>query len=314
MSEVVIEVSNLKKQFGHITAVENLSFSISRGEILGFLGPNGAGKSTTMRMLTCFIPQTEGTATVAGHNINEQPFEVRKRIGYLPENTPLYTHMTVFDFLYYIASLRNIAKPKDRIEELTEICGLETVLHREIEELSKGFRQRVGLAQALMADPEILILDEPTSGLDPKQIIEIRELIKEIGKEKTVILCSHILSEVAATCNRVIIINKGKIVGDGTPEELQESITGHDTLYAKIRCNKDVLEKGITKLKDISSYTIEDTEAKDVFLCKLKVNKGAQMNERIFKWVVKNKWSLLELRTESLSLEDVFMHLTTEVN
>ena len=221
-SETMIQVTDLKKDYGGAPALRGISFDVGRGEVLGFLGPNGAGKTTTMKILTCFMAPTSGTARVHGLDVLESSIEVRRHLGYLPEDTPIYSDMTTLEFLEFIANVRQVEghRRQRRIRELVDICGLENVLAQPIAELSKGFRQRVGLAQAMLHDPPILILDEPTSGLDPNQIAEIRELIREIGTEKTVILSTHILPEVQATCGRVVIINDGRLVADGSPQEL----------------------------------------------------------------------------------------------
>ena len=223
MSEAMIQVENLTKDYGPFRAVDSVSFNVRKGEVLGFLGPNGAGKSTTMKILTCFLAPTGGTARVAGLDVYEHSLEVRKRIGYLPEDTPIYRDMTVLEFLEFVAEMRGMSRDKRQagIREVGGRCGLGDVAGKLIGELSKGYRQRVGLAQAMVHDPDIVILDEPTSGLDPNQIVEIRDLIREVGREKTVILSTHILPEVQATCSRMIIINKGKVVADGTPDELR---------------------------------------------------------------------------------------------
>ena len=223
MSDLMIEVEGLTKNYGYTRAVDKVSFSVRRGEVLGFLGPNGAGKSTTMKILTCYLAPTAGRALVAGHDVFDASLEVRKHIGYLPEDTPIYRDMTVLEFLRFAAEMRGMDRNKvdARIKEIGTRCGLGDVAGKLVGELSKGFRQRVGLAQAILHDPDIVILDEPTSGLDPNQIVEIRSLIKEIGREKTVILSTHILPEVQATCSRVVIISGGKLVADGTPDELR---------------------------------------------------------------------------------------------
>src|SRR2546423_222542 len=223
MSELMIQVENLTKDYGPTRAVDRVTFNVRKGEVLGFLGPNGAGKSTTMKILTCYLAPTGGTARVAGFDVFDQSLEVRQRIGYLPEDTPIYRDMTVVELLRFVADVRGMARDKReaRIREIGGRCGLGDVAGKLVGELSKGFRQRVGLAQAMLHDPDILILDEPTSGLDPNQIVEIRALIKEVGKEKTVILSTHILQEVQATCSRILIISGGKLVADGTPEALR---------------------------------------------------------------------------------------------
>ncbi|MCD4681153.1 MAG: ATP-binding cassette domain-containing protein, partial [Bacteroidales bacterium] len=231
-----IVVENFTKKFGAQKAVDNISFSVRTGEVLGFLGPNGAGKTTTMKAITTFLAPTEGSISVGNFSIFENPDEVRKLIGYLPDNNPLYADMGVIDYLKFVAELQKIDRNiiKDRILEMIEICGLEGEKHKKIGELSKGYQQRVGLAQALIHDPEVLILDEPTAGLDPNQIVEIRELIRKIGREKTVILSSHILAEVEATCDRIMIINKGKIVADGTSANLRKQAQGREILKISI--------------------------------------------------------------------------------
>ncbi len=228
MSDVMIEVAGLTKDYGLHRAVDQVSFNVRRGEVLGFLGPNGAGKSTTMKMLTCFLAPTAGRAKVAGHDVFDASIEVRRRIGYLPEDTPIYRDMTVVEYLRFAAEMRGMESDKiaGRIKEIGQRCGLADVAGKLVGELSKGFRQRVGLAQAMLHDPDILILDEPTSGLDPNQIVEIRSLIKEIGQEKTVILSTHILPEVQATCSRIVIISGGKLVADGTPDSLRAAREG----------------------------------------------------------------------------------------
>jgi ABC-2 type transport system ATP-binding protein len=232
----MINAKHLAKNFGPTMALKEITFEVAKGEVLGFLGPNGAGKTTTMRILTCYHPADTGTATIAGFDVFENPLEVRKLIGYLPENNPLYTDMGIVDYLQFIAQIRGIpsSKKQNQIQYVIELCGLQNELRKDIGQLSKGYKQRVGLAQALIHDPDILILDEPTIGLDPTQIIEIRELIKSIGKEKTIILSSHILPEVSATCDRIIIINQGEIVGSGKPEEMAARAKGGEITYITI--------------------------------------------------------------------------------
>jgi ABC-2 type transport system ATP-binding protein len=310
----MIEVQKLSKYYGDFQAINEVDFSIEKGEVLGLLGPNGAGKTTIMKILTCFMPATSGTATVDGDDVFESSLEVRKKIGYLPEHTPLYTDMMVKEYLMFIAELREIPSKKRRnvISEKIDMCNLKDVLTKDIGELSKGYRQRVCLAQALMHDPKILILDEPTSGLDPKQILGIRELIKNLGKEKTIILSTHILPEVSATCSRVLIINNGKIVATGTPEELQKNSSGFETIYTKIKAPKDDVKKIFTELDFIKDFKCDKTDAENINFYTLKTPKGSSVTEDIFNIVVKNKWSLTELKQESVSLEDVFLELTTK--
>lgn len=316
----MIEVKDLKKSFGPNMAVAGINFEVQKGEILGFLGPNGAGKTTTMRILTCYIPADSGTATLAGYDTFKDSIEVKKRVGYLPESAPLYLDMGVIDYLKFIATVRNIPSNKrvNRIKEMIQVCGLQKEAHKTIGQLSKGYRQRVGLAQTLIHDPDILILDEPTTGLDPIQIIEIRDLIKEIGKEKTVILCSHILPEVQATCGRIIIINKGKLVGRGTPRELAESAKGQETVFMSIRGPlADILEK-IRKMEHVVDVKIPEKEEtdqsgdKNIHKIEVKSDKGKDIREELFRCVVENGWSLNEMWAHIITLEDVFKQLTCQ--
>jgi ABC-2 type transport system ATP-binding protein len=309
----MIEVRNLTKKFGDFVAVNGISFTVNRGEVVGLLGPNGAGKTTSMRIITCYLPATSGTALVAGFDVFNDSLEVKKRVGYLPENAPLYQEMTVFDFLNFIASIRGI-KPEEikyRISKMIEVCGLKSVINRDIGELSKGFRQRVGLAQSLIHDPEILILDEPTIGLDPSQIIEIRELIKEIGKEKTVILSSHILPEVSATCNRIIIIHKGEIVGSGTPDEMARINKKSEIIYTTIKGSLEDIEKQLHTIPEIKEFTVINT-VDGIHSFEIKSELGTDLSERLFFMVVNNRWVLTELKKETINLEDIFLKLTTE--
>src|SRR5262249_17255320 len=233
----MIEVESLTKRYGRKTAVDGVAFSVKKGEILGFLGPNGAGKTTTMRILTCYLPATEGTARVAGHDVFEEPLEVKRRVGYIPETPPLYPDMNVTDFLMFVAKIKGVpaAERKAKLDDAIEKCRVEDVRHTLIGRLSKGYRQRVGLAQATLHNPEVLILDEPTAGLDPKQIIETRELIRSLGGEHTIVLSTHILPEVSMTCGRVVIINKGKVVGEDTPENLTHRLKGAGALRLEVR-------------------------------------------------------------------------------
>lgn len=310
----MIDVKNLTKHYGITVAVRDVSFNVSKGEVLGFLGPNGAGKTTTMKVLTCFMPPTEGTALIDGYDILEHPLEVRKRIGYLPESTPLYTDMRVDDYLAFIAEMRNIPRSqhKSRIDAMIDICSLKAVLKKDIGELSKGFRQRVGLAQAMIHDPAILILDEPTSGLDPNQIIEIRQLIKELGREKTIILSTHILPEVSATCDRVIIINEGSLVASGTPDELQREAEGDTALFVTIqKATQSSIESTFENISFAKEYALI-SENGSAFSYRLIIEKShPDAGARIFALAVEQGWVLSELHSERLSLEDVFLKLTT---
>jgi ABC-2 type transport system ATP-binding protein len=310
-----ITVRNLTKVYNGQKAIDDLSFQVKTGEILGFLGPNGAGKSTTMKIITCYIPPTEGTVEIDGLNIFDHSIEVRRKIGYLPEMNPLYPDMNVLDYLDYSARLHGVEKQRiqPRIKEMVQVCGLSGVRHKDIGELSKGYKQRVGLAQALLHEPEVLILDEPTSGLDPNQIVEIRNLIKQLGLAKTFILSTHILSEVQATCDRVLIINEGKIVADGTPAQLQQDFRGAESVTVEFRTNlANPLEQIAPKLRALASVTgVELLSKKDsVSRFQLHVEKGADIREATFRLAVAEGWVLLELTTRSTSLEEVFHKLT----
>jgi len=309
----MISVQNITKHFGETRALRGVSFEVQKGEVLGFLGPNGAGKSTTMRIITCYMPADSGTVTVAGHDVYDDSLEVRRRLGYLPENAPLYHDMKVTEFLDYIADIRQIdaAKRAGRIGDMVDVCGLETVLHKNIAHLSRGFRQRVGLAQSMLHDPDILILDEPTLGLDPNQIIEIRELIKRLGREKTVILCSHILPEVAATCSRIVIINEGQIAASGSPEELASKAGGAPVIFVSVRGPADEVAERLSRVAGVAG--VKPDGAPDGGLQRFMItgDEGASPAEDLFRAVVDGGWSISELRPVSATLEDVFTKLTT---
>jgi ABC-2 type transport system ATP-binding protein len=309
----MISVSNLTKTFGRTVAVDDISFEVSRGEVLGFLGPNAAGKTTTMRMLTCYLTPDSGTATVAGFDIMDDSLEVRKRVGYLPESAPLYMDMDVVSYLEFVAAVRGISRDQrlERIRRMIETCGLQRVVGRNIGQLSKGFKQRVGVAQTLIHDPEILILDEPTTGLDPSQIIEIRELIKEIGQERTVILSTHILPEVEATCSRVLIINEGKLAASGTPEELQSAAGGEESVYVSVRSGDTPVEEVLGRIRSVTSVArVGGGEGYVRYV--LKSSNGVDIGEEVFRAAVENGWTVNEIRRETLSLEDIFLKLTTK--
>jgi ABC-2 type transport system ATP-binding protein len=307
MASIVVE--NLTKKYGDQKAVDDISFEVISGEVVGFLGPNGAGKSTTMRILTCYMAPTDGNISVAGYQANKDPEEIKKRIGYLPENNPLYTDMAIIDYLKFCAEIQGISRGEvnGRIREMIDVCGLNLERHKKISELSKGYRQRVGLAQAMIHDPEILILDEPTSGLDPNQIVEIRKLIKELGKEKTVILSSHILSEVEATCDRILIINKGKIVADGTSDTLRKQAQGQELISVQIDGDQEKVKKALLGLASVEKVT--NMENRDGHLL---VQSKPEVSSRksIFDLCVKNKWYLLEMTGIETKLEDVFREVT----
>jgi ABC-2 type transport system ATP-binding protein len=308
-----IKVKNLTKYYGENLAVDDITFEARKGEILGFLGPNGAGKSTTMKIITTYLPPTSGTVEVDGIDVEENPIEVRKKIGYLPELNPLYYDMTVTDYLDYIAALDGIPTSdiRKKRDEMLRVCGLQEMKNKDIGTLSKGYKQRVGLAQAMINDPDVLILDEPTSGLDPNQIIEIRNLIKKLGREKTVILSTHILSEVQATCNRVIIINKGRIVADGTTEELQAKAKGESivTLEVKNNCDRNMLSSAIRDLRSVNRVEfVKDTG--DSYIFNIYGEKGVDLREAISTRVIQSGATLLSMQTKQSSLEDIFRELT----
>jgi ABC-2 type transport system ATP-binding protein len=308
---MMIEVSGLSKQFGVVKAVDAISFKIAKGEVVGFVGPNGAGKTTTMRILTCFLPADEGEVKVGGHDVIDESMAVRSMIGYLPESAPLYLDMTVDGFLKYIAEVRGIA-PADRpnaTAKMIETCGLSGVLKKTIGELSKGYRQRVGLAQAMIHDPEILILDEPTVGLDPNQIREIRKLIKKLGQDKTIILSTHILSEVEAACNRVIVINRGKIVADGAVAEVAGSTQDCDVYLILARGEQAAIEGALKTVTDLDSFAFD---GRDNGHCRFtaSVRRGAQVGEQLSRALADAHLGLAELTREQPSLEAAFVQLT----
>ncbi len=311
----MISVDHLAKRYGSTVAVGGVSFTVEAGEVLGFLGPNGAGKTTTMRILTGFIPPDEGTAVLAGFDVNRQPLEVRRRIGYLPESAPLYEDMGTVDYLLYVAEMRGFARAeaRSRMARMVELCGLGPALTKNIGQLSKGFRQRVGLAQALIHEPDILVLDEPTTGLDPNQIIEIRSLIKEIGREKTIILSTHILPEVSATCDRVIIISRGRLVGSGTPEELSRRAGGGRGVVAHLRGDGADVEGGFRTLELAGGVDFLGPQG-DALAYRVRARDGADLGrlaEAVSGMAALRGWALRELRPEAASLEDVFRELTT---
>jgi ABC-2 type transport system ATP-binding protein len=308
----MIEVENLTKRFGTTLAVDDVSFAVRKGEILGFLGPNGAGKSTTMRILTCYISPDRGKVRVAGHDIETESIAVRNQIGYLPENTPLYGEMGIIEYLKFFARMRGIPSHRvgGAVKRAIELTSLQAEITKNIGQLSRGYRQRVGLAQALLHEPDIMILDEPTSGLDPNQIIEIRELIKKIGKEKTIILCTHILPEVTSTCDRAIIIHRGKIVADGTPDELVRKSQRGAQIFAKIRGPEGEVREKLATFPQVKSIEAAPAGPNDLRSYELKVDEGVDLGEDLFRLVVDNGWTLSELRHESASLEDVFAQLT----
>ena len=312
----MIEVRELSKYYGDIAAVEGISFSAQKGEILGFLGPNGAGKTTTMRMLTCYLPPTSGSASVAGFDVEEESREVRKRIGYLPELPPVYGDMTVQAYLNFVAKIKGVrsAEMKQALEETMERTAVTHVRSTVIGHLSKGYRQRVGLAQALIHNPDVLIFDEPTAGLDPKQIIEVRELIKSLGGDHTVILSTHILPEVSMTCEKIVIISNGRIVGEGTPESLTAQLKEGEILRAHITGpNSEVrsmLESvpGVVEVREEKDDSLSPDEGAYI----VAAGPAQDIRDQLAKKVVDGGYGLRELRSQELSLEDIFLQLTTE--
>ncbi len=308
----MIEIKELEKKFGETVILDKISLTVNKGEILGFLGPNGAGKSTTMKMITSFWTPTSGSITIDGLDSVNDSIATRAKIGYLPETVPLYDEMLVSEYLKFVAEVRQVAKEKikDRIIEVVKMCNLEKVINRPIEELSKGYRQRVGLAQAIIHNPEILILDEPTTGLDPNQIVEIRELIKTLGKEKTVIFSTHILSEVSATCDRVVIINGGKIVGQGTPQELTAKVTGQEAIYIKLQGNSEVITTKLKSVVGVNRVEVKDKESVDIFGYEIHTEGNEDLRSKLMQLAIDEQWNLLEIKKMTVSLEDVFRQLT----
>jgi ABC-2 type transport system ATP-binding protein len=310
----MIQVESLTKYYHDLCAVNAISFEIQKGEILGLLGPNGAGKTTTLRMLTGFLQPTDGSIRVKDYSIEKHPLEIKRILGYLPESAPLYHDMLVYDYLNYVADIREIDKRRklDRIRQLGDLCGINNVMHQPIGELSKGYKQRVGLAHAMMTDPEILVLDEPTSGLDPNQIVEIRQIIKRIGKEKTIILSTHILSEAEATCDRVVIINKGKVVADDSTENLKESAVDKKYIQLSLR-NADFksVDMAFADIEGVTGVTrIDETDHQlDVRIdCRSAVDPRAEIYQKI----KQTDWLVLDFHQKTQTLETIFRELTME--
>ena len=306
----MIEVKNLVKKYGDHTAVDHLSFTVEKGQIYGFLGPNGAGKSTTMNIMTGYLGATDGEVLINGHDILKEPEAAKKSIGYLPELPPLYMDMTVMEYLKFSAELKKIKK-EDReaeIEKALKLVKLADVQDRLIKNLSKGYKQRVGLAQAILGFPEIIILDEPTVGLDPKQIIEIRELIRELAKEHTVILSSHILAEIREVCDYIMIISKGKLVASDTPEHLEELMNGSDTIHIETRAEEETVREILSGLEDIEDVTY--TQENEILKAEVKTKERKDIREVIFSAFAETKCPLLTLQKTTVSLEEVFLELT----
>lgn len=307
----MIEVSHLTKKYGSLLAVDDVSFTAHEGEILGFLGPNGAGKTTTMNMLTGYLSITSGRVSVGGYDIMDEPIEAKQRIGYLPEQPPLYTDMTVDEYLRFVCELKRSQLPLEQhLDEICELVLLKNVRYRLIKNLSKGYRQRVGIAQALAGNPPVLILDEPTVGLDPNQIVEMRTLIRKLGKRHTVILSTHILSEVQAVCDRVLVLNEGKIVADAPTDQLGSAIVGGDRLLCTVAGPENAVKKLLCAIPGVTAVTLCSAGDNDEREYLLDINAGADIRRELFSRLADRGWPLLGLRASELSLEEIFMKLT----
>ena len=305
----MILAQNLTKRFGDRTAVDHVSFDIPQGQVVGFLGPNGAGKTTTMRLLTAYLPADEGQAELAGLSVQDQPLAVRRRLGYLPEDNPLWEDLELTEALHFAGRLRGLiddASRAARVKAVVKSCGLRREVGTKVGELSKGFRQRLGLAAAIIHDPEILILDEPTTGLDPNQVLEVRDLIRELRTHKTVLISTHILPEVTATCDRVIIITAGKIVADGTPADLAGDMADKNRLHVELKGPPDDIRKSLAGLAGASQVAAGEAAASFI----VESPAGADLREEVFRLAVRNDWPILSLRQERLSLEEIFRALT----
>ena len=311
----MIEVQHLTKRYGRVTAVDDLSFRVERGEILGFLGPNGAGKTTTMRILTGYMPATEGKAMVAGFDVFDQPIEAKRRTGYLPETPPLYPEMTVREYLQFVARIKIKGLPsaerRSRVEESMRRTRVDDMAKRHCGKLSKGYRQRVGLAQAILHNPEVLILDEPTAGLDPKQIIETRQLIKELAGTHTIVLSTHILPEVSQTCDRVVIINKGRVVAIDTPRNLTARLRGSETMYVQIDAAGQDPSAILQRVPGVLGVSVADTHD-GITGFEVSSERGRDVRRDLARVVVSQNWGLLELRPSRMSLEEIFLQVTTD--
>jgi ABC-2 type transport system ATP-binding protein len=307
----VIKVENLTKKYAGFTAINNITFEVGKGEIVGFLGPNGAGKSTTMRILSSFMPATSGRASIAGYDVFEKSLEARTHLGYMPENVPLYTDMRVTEYLVYRAQLKGVTgrRLKERVGDVKELCGLKDVENRIIQTLSKGYRQRVGLADALVHEPDLLILDEPTIGLDPNQIRSVRELIKNLGKHHTILLSTHILPEVEATCSRVIIINRGRIEASDTPDNLRRQLRGAGGIRLDANTGKDDGAAELQKIAGVKDVSVQEEDGEwKLFLVRADAN--ADLREEVFRLAADRNWRVRELSQRGATLEDVFVEMT----
>ena len=309
-----IEVENLSKFYGPARGIENVSFSVKKGEIMGFLGPNGSGKTTTMRILTCFFPPTSGTARICGSDILNDSFSVREKIGYLPENVPLYMDMPVFSYLNFFAEIKGVPSrmKKKKVDEVIQRCELQSVSHRLIRKLSKGFKQRVGIAQALLNDPEVLILDEPTVGLDPKQIIDIRSLIKGLGGSQTVILSTHILPEISMTCDRVIIMHQGKLVAVDTPSNLTKKLQQAPKIMLKAEGPVSDITRTLSRLSGITAIDRKDPGSEKNGFYEIEAEENSDVINEIAKSIYENNWKLKEIRPVDMTLEEIFIKVVTE--
>ena len=310
----MIEVQDLTKTFGERTAVDHISFAVNKGEILGFLGPNGAGKTTTMRMLTSFMPATSGTARIAGFDVFDNSLEVRRHIGYLPENPPVYPDMTVESYLDFVARIKGVPAEKrtQRVTDALEKTNITDKRDELIKRLSRGYKQRVGLAQALVHDPDVIILDEPTVGLDPKQIIEVRHLIKNLAGSHTIVLSTHILPEVSMTCDRVVIINKGKIAAVDTPQNLTSQLKGGQRIRVEVQASEQPLREVLAQIPGASRVQIEAAPLTGHVLATIEAAEGKDIRSAVAARIVEKGWPLFELKGVSLSLEDIFLELTTD--
>jgi len=311
---IEVEVKDLTKAFGQVTAVDGVSFSVNKGEILGFLGPNGAGKTTTMRILTGYMPATSGTAAIAGFDVFNDSLEVRRRIGYLPEAPPLYPDMTVETYLDFVARIKGVPaeKRRARVGDALKKTNIQDKRAELIKRLSRGYKQRVGLAQALVHDPEVIILDEPTVGLDPKQIIEVRHLIKGLAGSHTIILSTHILPEVSMTCDRVVIINKGKVAAVDTPQNLTSRLKGGQRIRVEVQAPEKPLENLLAQIPGAHRVSVEQARADGRLTATVETAPGQDIRSQIAARIVEKGWALFELRGVSMSLEDIFLELTTD--
>ena len=309
----MIEARGLTKYYGDFPAIEDVSFTAEPGEVIGFLGPNGAGKTTTMRIITGFTPPTAGTAIVAGHDVQEEPLAARAAIGYLPETVPLYTDMTVREYLHYMGELRGMRKARirSRVDDVFGLCRLEEYTDSLISKLSKGYRQRVGIAQAILHEPPVLVLDEPTIGIDPRQVVETRQIIRGLGGDHTVILSTHILPEVSMVCDRILIIHEGRIVVMDTAEQLSARLGGVSRVVMDVRGPRDQIQKALAQVEGVVDVSLSDAGGRQQFVIECSANRG-DLRVELAKQVAENGWGLVEMRAMGLSLEEIFLRLTTE--